>query len=90
MEDSDGAFEAFARQRARHILQGEVSRRERDAQAPAREHHDHLSGAGALGEILRVADERDAAVIDDALVHGSGRERGELSGLAAFDCTVDE
>src|SRR2546426_9314747 len=38
---------------ARHVLQGEVRRRERDAQAPASEHHHHLGDAGAFGEIDR-------------------------------------
>ena len=90
LEDPDGPFEAFAGKRARHVLQREVRGRKRDAQAPAREHHDHLCGTGALGEILRMSDERDAAIVDDALVHGCSRERGELASLAACNCAVDE
>jgi len=49
---------------------GRVRRRECDAQPPG-EHHDHLSGTGTLGEILRVADEKDPAVVDDALCTGA-------------------
>src|SRR5438046_467973 len=75
---------------ARRVLRRAVPGRKRDAQAPAREHHDHLCGTGALGEILRMSDESDAAVVDAALVHGCSRERSELASLAACNCAVDE
>ena len=65
-------------------------RRERDAQAPAHEHHHHPGRTGALREVLRVADERDAGVVDDRFVHRRGDERGELARLAACDRAVEE
>ena len=56
----------------RDILDREVRRRERDAQAAADEHHHHVRQSRARGEKFRVAGERDAGVVDHALVHRRG------------------
>ena len=57
-QDLERLGEAFARDRRRHVAQREVRRRERDAHAAADQHHDDARRAGALGEELGVAGER--------------------------------
>jgi len=52
VENPDGPFETFSGQSARHVFQGEMCRRKRDAQAPPASIMNHLSGASTLGEIL--------------------------------------
>ncbi len=67
----------------RDILDREMRRGERDAQAAADEHHHHVVSPGARGEKFRVSGERDAGVVNDALVHGCGDHRGKMPGQAA-------
>jgi hypothetical protein len=50
------------------------------------EHHDDRAPR-ALREKLGVACERNAGVVDDALVHRRGDDRGELAGRRAFGGT---
>jgi hypothetical protein len=43
----------------------------------AHEHHDDTRRAGALGEEFRVSEEGNAGILDRALLHRAGDERGE-------------
>jgi hypothetical protein len=74
VDDRERLAHGVARDRGGHVGQREVRRDQRDAQrrlvVAADEHHDHARRAGALGEELGVAGEREARVEDRALLHG--------------------
>ena len=57
---------------------------QRYTQAARREHHDDLFGVGQLGQKLGVPGEGDTALIDYALVHGSGNHPSKMPVQAAL------
>jgi hypothetical protein len=61
-----------------------VGGRQRDAQAAADQHHDHVRRRGLLGQELRVPGKGDAGVVDDAFLNRSGHHRLVLSPEAAL------
>ena len=90
VQDAQHGLEPLRRDGGGHVLQREVRRGERHAQAAADQHHDRQRGAAACGEILGVAGERHARVVDDALVHRRGHHRVELAREATVDRPVEQ
>ena len=84
-EDREAARDACARDRRGYRGQGEVGGRERHTQrtcvafARRRDQHHHDVPGSACREELGVAGERDARVVDDALVQRRGHDRVELA-----------
>ena len=59
------------------------------AQTAAHQHHHHMLGARALGEVLGVPREGNARVIDCAFVHRSRNHCIELAGEAPVDGAIE-
>ncbi|MNN40617.1 hypothetical protein D3C81_1546980 [compost metagenome] len=53
--------------------------RQRHAQLFGRQHHHHAIATAAIGKEFGMANERHAGVVDDALVHRAGDQRGEFT-----------
>ncbi len=61
---------------------------ERHAQAAADQHHHHMRGARALGQVLGVAGEVDARVVDHAFLDRRGHHRVVFAAQATVDRAV--
>ena len=68
------------------LCKREVSSRKRNSQSLTREHHDHTFGTGFVSEPFGVAGKRNASVIDNRLVHGSGYDTVCFSFKAGREC----
>ena len=90
IEDAQHPLQQLAGDRGAHVVQRQMRRRERDAQTRRRQHHHRMRAAGALGQIFGVARERDAGVVDDALLHRRRDHRIELAGHAAVDGAIEQ
>ncbi len=90
VQDAQDVLEALARDRRGHGGERQVRRGERHAQPAAGEHHHDARRSGALGEVLGVAGERDAGVVDRRLLHRRRDHRGELARLAAVEGAIEQ
>ena len=54
------------------------------------QHHDRQRRAGARGDVLGVAGEGDAGLVDQALLHRRGHHGRELAGQAAVHRAIDQ
>ena len=90
VQDTQGLLQRRRGDGGRHVLQGQVRRRQGHAQTASGEHHDHLRRAGFLGEIFGVAGEGDAGIVDDALVYRRGDHRGKFATLATAKRPVEQ
>jgi hypothetical protein len=81
--DVEHSDDALARERARHISQAQMRRRECDPQlAPGNrtgQHHHHPPRAGPLRQVLGMARECNAGIVDHAFVHWRGDDRIEFT-----------
>ena len=97
-DDVEDAAQAVLVQRGRHILQGQVGGGQRHPEGlgslprfsksrrhRAGQHHHHLVGIGALGEILGMAGKRHAGIVDRAFLQRCGDHGFEPAGVDAFD-----
>jgi hypothetical protein len=89
VKDAQRAGDAVHRQRISHLPQRQVGGGERHAQAVRHQQHHHLRGPAAGGEVLGVAAEGDAGVVDDALVERGGDHRVEAAFEAAPDGVIE-
>jgi hypothetical protein len=74
----------------RHVLERQVRRHQRHPQAAAGQHHDHPSGRRPFGQVLGVAAERHAGVVDHPLVHGRGDHGSEFPALATGQRAIEQ
>jgi hypothetical protein len=93
VDDAQRIDDALNRQRRRHVLQRQMRGSQRDPQRPlagAGQHHHHVRRMGALGEILGMAGEGHAGIVDGALLERCGDDRVELTGERAVDCAIQQ
>ncbi len=67
-----------------------MRRHERDAHRLARQHHDRARDAAGRGQIFGVSAERDARIVDHALLHGRGDHGGELTAATPVDRAIQQ
>ena len=84
MQDGQHLLQPRPIQRPGNVTQGQVRRRECNAQLPGDEHHDGEGGTCDFGEVLGVARESYAAIGDDALGHRRRDHGRELAVKAAL------
>jgi hypothetical protein len=89
IQDAQRAGQAVAGQGLRHLPQRQMGGGQCHPQRAGHQQHHHLRGAGAGGQILGVAAERNAGVADHALVQRRGHHGIEASIEAAGDGMVE-
>ena len=77
-------------ERAAHRGERQMGGCERHAQLACGQHHHGACAVGALREVLGMAAERDAGVVDHALVHRRRDDGVELPGQCGLDGAVEE
>ena len=90
IEHDGRALERLARDGARHVGERQVSGRERDAQPSRDQQHHGMRVAALRSEILGMAPERYAGVVDRGFLDRRGDHRVEAAGQAALGGGVEQ
>ena len=61
---------------------------QRHTQGSGGQQHDNMFGVCGAGDVFGMSAERDAGLVDDALVHRPGDQGSKAAGLAVCDCLV--
>ena len=79
MQNGDDFPQQLGGNRIAYCFKRQVSGHQRHAQRFGRQHHHHFTGLRALFKELGMTGEGDPRIVDNALVHRPGNQRGEFA-----------